>query len=382
MLDNKMLENQALSAHALFFDDVHRNLVLAVDEQGRPAGKYVVIPEAVKIHENADVTFSYFAPDAKCVQIDLFDGTDNKNDMEKGEDGWWHVTVSGIDSGFHYHDYYVDGTRALNPHAPYGYGCGRIINYFEMPDKYSNFYLMQDVPHGTVRMNYYKSETLGETRNCWVYTPPTYETSPDKHYPVLYLQHGGGEAEADWIWQGKINHIADNLIADGACEELIIVMNYGVALPKNGVIGNNPMIGLVDDVIVKDCVPFIDAKYRTIANRHGRAMAGLSMGAAQTQHTVFKYPKVFASAGIFSAYFETSNETTQKLLEDPKKFNEKFDLLFLGAGEYEPLSRYNRKITQELRAKGIQSVFYCTPGGHDWTSWRYCAREFITRLWR
>ncbi|NMA37743.1 MAG: enterochelin esterase, partial [Papillibacter sp.] len=150
MLKKEMLKNQALGAHALFFDDVHRNLVLATDKDGNPAGRFAFIPEACKVLENGDVTFSFFAPNAKSVQVAGLGGgfPEKRHDMVKGEDGWWQVTVSGIDSGYHYHEYYVDGTRALNPYAPYGYGCGRVINFFELPDKYSNFYLLQDVPHG------------------------------------------------------------------------------------------------------------------------------------------------------------------------------------------------------------------------------------------
>ena len=126
------------------------------------------------------------------------------------------MTVSGIDSGFHYHDYFVDGTRTLNPHAPYGYGCDRVINFFELPDKYSNFYLLQDVPHGTVRMDYYKSEITGRFRNCWVYTRQVMR--PRRINGIRYsIYSTGGESETGWLWHGKINHIADNLIADGAC---------------------------------------------------------------------------------------------------------------------------------------------------------------------
>jgi enterochelin esterase-like enzyme len=384
MLRKEIIENQALSSHALFFDDVNRNLVLASDSEGRPMGKYAVIPKGVQLHENGDVTLSYFAPNAKTVQVAGIGGAfpETRIDMVKNSDGWWQVTLTGMDSGFHYHDYFVDGTRALNPNAPYGYGCGRVINFFELPDKYSSFYLLQDVPHGCVRMNYYKSEVTGKVRNCWVYTPPGYEASPDKHYPVLYLQHGGGESETGWIWQGKINNIADNLIADGECKDLIIVMNSGEAIPKEGTAAGGPAFGCIDDVLVYDCIPYIDKKYRTIANRHGRAMAGLSMGGGQTQRAVFRYPEVFASAGIFSMYFDSENENIKKRLADPEKFNADFDLFFVGAGEYEHCCGFNRLLLRSLREKGINSVFYSVPGYHDWPVWRYCAREFISRLWR
>lgn len=387
MIRKEMLSNQALSAHALFFDDVHRNLIFARDKDNRPAGRYAIIPEGCHVHENGDVTFSFYAPDAKSVQVaGLGGGFSNvRNDMTRGEDGWWHVTVSGIDSGFHYHEYFVDGTRALNPHAPYGYGCGRVINFFEIPDKYSNFYLMHDVPHGTVRMDIYKSSVTGLYRNCFVYTPPSYEKSPSRRYPVLYLQHGGGESETGWIWHGKINHIADNLIADGAMEEMIIVMNNGVAMPADDSAPAQMGWGLISDVLVKDCIPFIDGKYRTIADRHSRAMAGLSMGGFQTQQTAFKYPEYFASAGLFSAHFQTENPSLrcEEMLADKDKFNETFDLIFAGAGEFEQVCEYNRETFRHLRESGINNlVFFATPGYHDWHVWRYCAREFLKLLFR
>ena len=380
MIRDEILNNQALTGSALFFDEVYKTLVFDNDAQGRPMGYFVNVPEGAKVLANGDVYFSYYAPDAKTVEVTGIGGgfPVEKHPMEKGEDGWWHVTVSGLDSGFHYHDYYVDGNRALNPYVPFGYGCGRIINYLELPDKYSDFYLLHDVPHGAVRMNYYKSEITGRVRNCFVYTPPGYDTDRDKRYPVLYLQHGAGEDETGWIWQGKINHIVDNLIADGACEELIIVMNCGYAMPKDCTDAAEGRTA-ISDVIATECVPFIDKKYRTLADRHHRAMAGLSMGGGQTQQTVMKYPEIFANAGIFSMFYSLEPKVAAMT---PEEFNKDFDLLFYGAGEYEPVCQSNREILRELAKKGYKSVLFSVPGYHVWDVWRYCAREFIKLLWK
>ena len=380
MIRDEILNNQALTGSALFFDEVYKTLVFDNDAQGRPMGYFVNVPEGAKVLANGDVYFSYYAPDAKTVEVTGIGGgfPVEKHPMEKGEDGWWQVTVSGLDSGFHYHDYYVDGNRALNPYVPFGYGCGRIINYLELPDKYSDFYLLHDVPHGAVRMNYYKSEITGRVRNCFVYTPPGYDTDRDKRYPVLYLQHGAGEDETGWIWQGKINHIVDNLIADGACEELIIVMNCGYAMPKDCTDAAEGRTA-ISDVIATECVPFIDKKYRTLADRHHRAMAGLSMGGGQTQQTVMKYPEIFANAGIFSMFYSLEPKVAAMT---PEEFNKDFDLLFYGAGEYEPVCQSNREILRELAKKGYKSVLFSVPGYHVWDVWRYCAREFIKLLWK
>ena len=379
MIRKEILENQALKAHALFWDDPHRDLT-------RSNGTYYDLPKGVEVLENGDVKFAYNAPDAKKVQVAGTGGSfpDTPIDMEKGEDGWWRVTVSGLESAFHFVNFYVDGTRALNPYMPYGYGYSRVMNFFELPDKYSDFYLFHDdIPHGSVRMNYFYSETVGDWRTCWVYTPPKYEQNRDKRYPVFYLQHGGGEAESCWIWQGKINNIMDNLLADGQCEEMIVVLNCGYVYRKDGEIGSNPVASPVEDLIANDCVPFIDKKYRTIADRHHRAVSGFSMGGGQTMNTVIKYPEVFANAGVLSAPgIRSDREDKLGLLSDPKKFNENFDLFFVNAGAYEPAGPRLKQQTREMREQGYKIVYFESPGYHEWAPWRYGVAEFVKRLFK
>lgn len=114
-------------------------------------------------------------------------------------------------------------------HAPICYAHNRLCNFVDVPDPEFDFYDFKDVPHGAVRCEYYRSSYTGTLRNCWVYTPPGYEENLDKRYPVLYLLHGGGENETGWIWQGKINLIMDNLLAQGKCKEMLVVMNFGHA---------------------------------------------------------------------------------------------------------------------------------------------------------
>ncbi|MBR5065278.1 MAG: hypothetical protein IKX09_03425 [Oscillospiraceae bacterium] len=386
MIPKNILENQALTAHALFFDDPNRALIRENDAQGRPNGRFIDRQKGVDVLENGDVLFAYNAPDAKLVQVSGTGGSfpEKMIDMEKGEDGWWRVTVSGLESAFHFVNFFVDGNRMLNPYMPYGYGFGRVINFFEIPDKYSGFYLIQDVPHGALRMNYFYSETVRDFRACWVYTPPSYDTARDKHYPVMYIQHGGGESETVWIWQGKINNILDNLIADGQCEEMIVVMNSGyVYPPEKSIYGHNPVMPPVEELIVNDCIPFIDGKYRTIPDRKHRAAAGLSMGGAQAQTMVLYYPEHFANAGIFSApAIRSDREDRLGLLEDPDKFNEYFDVYLVNAGAYEPFCDILKEQTRDMRARGFNIIFYSSPGFHEWAPWRYAVAEFAKRLFK
>lgn len=380
MISEKILKNQALNAHALFFDPVNKDLVLRTDENGNPAGKYVDKPQGVVVDQEGTAHFSFLAPNAKKVEVAGIGGTFSnvRHEMHQDADQVWRVSIPGIGPGFHYHEYFVDGNRVCSDLAPYGYGCSRNINFFEMPDENSDFYLLQDVPHGTIRMNYYKSSVTGRMRNCFVYTPPGYETSPDKRYPVLYLQHGGGESETGWIWQGKINYIADNLLAQGQCREMIIVMNSGYSFPLTG--DAHPARGCIDEVLVQDCIPFIDQTYRTIPDRRSRAMAGLSMGGFQTQATVLGHPDVFSSLGMFSAMLIINDgvEDYSAVFADKDQFCHSFDLFFVSAGQQETdVCQGNLRAVEELRRGGIPVTFFTTPGYHEWQVWRYSAREFL-----
>src|SRR5205807_7991896 len=124
----------------------------------------------------------------------------------------------------------------------------------------------KDVPHGEVRSRWYKSKVTGRTRHVLVYTPPDYGTDLNKRYPVLYLQHGGGEDETGWARQGHANFILDNLIAAGKARPMIVVMEKGYASRQGAPTGpGNP--SAFEDVVLKDLISLIDSTYRTIPNR-------------------------------------------------------------------------------------------------------------------
>lgn len=382
-MNNDIINNQALYQYALFFDDVKKTLIYG---DRSATGAYKQLRQGAELLGDGKVRFNYQPPaGTKSVRVKGIGGSmPNSYEMTPDEDGYWSVTVDDIRSGFHYHEYYVDGVRTTNPLTPLGYGCSVPINFFEMPGGDDpEFYLLKDVPHGTVRMDLYESSITGRTRNCFVYTPPGYEKNLDKRYPVLYLQHGGGESETGWVWQGKINYIMDNLLAEGKCAEMLIVMNNGYASSPE--IPENIMMGCLDEVIVKDCIPYIDKKYRTIADRDHRAMAGLSMGGMQSNYTVMRNLGVFANLGIFSGRFNYVGDgyDLTELFSDPEEYKKVFKLLFVAAGEQEqPGCDQKKAEIAELNQKGIPTVFYSCEGYHEWDTWRYAAKEFLMILFR
>ena len=376
------LDSQTYAEHMLFGDPIYKGLVLAVDEKGRPAGKYKDIHPGVEIEGEGVARFWVQAAGAETVEVDIWGMRRvalTKAEGEEGEAGLWTGTASNIEPGFHYHGYLVNGTQIVCSDAPVGYGGFRAVNYFEMPERGFHQYRIRQVPHGAIRMNYYRSQLTGRINLCYVYTPPTYDQNPQKRYPVLYLQHGGGENETGWIWQGKLANIADNLLAQGKMQEMIIVMNTGYAFPEDGY---HPSLTGFIRTLPSESVSFIDSCYRTVADREHRAMAGLSMGGMQTQRIVFEHPELFAWAGIFSGGLVIQNEEKDysEMLLQPKAFAERFRLLFVACGTHENFYEATKENVETVRNHNVPIEFYDAYGYHDWTFWRHCLREFLPKL--
>jgi enterochelin esterase-like enzyme len=397
-MKKEIRENQVLRAQMLFFDPPDKRVVFKTpptpevaptDEKNMPSPfkappvDIVDIEPAAKVLENGDVQFRFFAPEAKTVEVAGGGGgfPRDRRALVKDAEGWWSGTVSGIQPGFHYHDYYVDGNRLVNPDGLCGYGCFYAINFFDLPSDEDEFWMLKDVPHGDVRMEYYKSSVNGRSKCVWIYTPPGYDAETDR-YPVLYIQHGVGENETGWIWQGKLNLIADNLIAEGKCGKLLIVMNTGYAFTEN----EDPVFfpGDFDTELVKDCIPFIDAKYRTLTDKRSRAVAGLSLGSMQAFDTAMKHRALFGSLGVFSGGFPVTRPEYDytDYFKDANQVNTDFDFIFVSGGEQEGFIDTTLPILDKIRSYGVKITDYHRPGYHVWDIWRYSAYEFLQKLFK
>lgn len=392
---NPWNENQILSSQMVHFDPAVKQTVFKGPRpamgRGRPGSGNVTMPPmeivdvepVIKVLDNGDVFFRFFAPNAQTVEVSGLGGRfpRERHAMTKGEDGWWRVTVSGIQPGFHYHEYYVDGNRMVNPDANCGYGCFYPINYFDVPAEDDGYWMLKNVPHGDVRMEYYRSSVNGRIKCCWVYTPPGYDES-DRRYPVLYIQHGVGEDEMGWVWQGKLNLIADNLLAEQACEPCLIVMNAGYAFKE----GEDPVFfpGDFDTELTADCVPFIDSKYRTLTDKANRALAGLSLGSAQAFSIAMNHRDLFGNMGVFSGGFpiERTEYNYTEYFQNADQVNQDFDLIFVSGGDDEGFLTGTLPVLEQLRAGGVKITDFHCPGYHVWDVWRASAHAMLQVLFQ
>ena len=323
------------------------------------------------------VHFRIIAKDAKEVVIDRF-GTIFP--LEPAEDGAWEGTFD-MGTGFLYFFLKVDGADVLCPYLPIGYGCCRPMNFVDVPvEDMEGWDDLEGVEHGAVTRRYFESSQTGKTEICLVWTPPAYD--PAKKYPVLYLQHGYGENETGWVFQGHVGRIADRLLAEGKMKEMIIVMGNGM-VKKEGEGGR----ALFPEVLLKDLIPFIEKRYSVLTDKWHRAMAGLSMGSYQTSLTVLSHPELFGWAGLFSGFTRAPWPTEKpeehlKLFDDPDRFNAEFRVFYRAMGTGDQFWESFAKDDAFLRDRGLNIIRETFPGGHDWTVWRRCIRSFLPRLFK
>ena len=240
----------------------------------------------------------------------------------------------------------MDGVRISDPNSTLFFGCGVDASAIEIPEAGVDFYLDKDVPRGEVRMQRYWSPSMNAWRTCYVYLPAEYEQNPTRRYPVLYLQHGGGEDETGWMRQGHADIILDNLIAEKKANPMLIVCDYGQA-------------GDFEQILLNETIPTIDANYRTLPDAKHRAMAGLSFGGGQSWSIGLKHPETFSSIGVFSsgmfggvgrgAYAPFSVESQlPELLAKPDAFNAVHDVFYISCGEGDPRIEHTRGAANAL----------------------------------
>jgi enterochelin esterase-like enzyme len=239
---------------------------------------------------------------------------------------------------------------------------------------------------------WYKSKVTGQTRHIQVYTPPSYDADPKMRYPVLYLQLGGGEDETGWTRQGRAHFILDNLIAADMAVPMIVVMEKGYAIPAAAPAGPGERgkfdFSAFEEVVLKDLIPMIDSAYRTIPHRDQRAIAGLSMGAAQAMRIGLTHLDTFAAVGAFSGAGKVELKTAYGgVFADPAAFDKKASLLYLHCGTVGIDARIHKSaegLHEALRQAGVKNVLFREAKGlaHEWQTWRYALYDFAPRLFQ
>lgn len=363
----------------------------------------IVSPE---IANDNSVTFRMFAPNAQKVEIEgnflPRTGRGGRTAMTKDERGVWSYKTAPLQPEMHTYCYYVDGIRMTDPNNIYM--CRDIatyMNYFFIDGELSANYIVRDVPHGTVSKVWYPSPGLDmDERRFTVYTPAGYEEGK-KRYPVLYLLHGAGGDENAWSELGRAAQIADNLIAQGKAEPMIIVMpngngaqkavpgEYENSMQKPSFQNRRTMDGAIEMAFPKDVVGYVDAHFRTIADKNHRAISGLSMGGFHTIYISANNPDMFGYIAPMSAAINRQSRNQQQPeiyqnLEEKmvKLFQKKPKLYLISIGKTDFLYQDNVNFRKMLDDHGCKYEYFETDEGHIWANWRKYLNNMLPKLFK
>lgn len=231
------------------------------------------------------------------------------------------------------------------------------------------FIVAQFANAGEITLRKMESKALAADYPYTIYLPDGYQ-SGQLRYPVLYLLHGNGGNENNWIVKGQIRPTTDTLIREGLIPPIIIVMpGHGTSWWVDG--NKEP----AETVLIKELIPHIDANYSTIDNRDGRMIAGLSAGGYGTVNAVFKYPELFASCAALSpaVYVPLPPSHSSANRVPPFQKDGKFDP--------ESWKRLNYPTNWEAyKAKEIVVPMYINTGDHDTFSIAYHAALLFQKL--
>jgi enterochelin esterase family protein len=365
---------------------------LGIHAQFGPPGPQFSSPE---VTSEKKVTFRIHAPKAEAVRLSTGDIPNQPRggaELSKGENGVWEVSVGPVAPGAYRYHFNVDGVATIDPKNPAtSESNANTWSLVQVPG--AEFTDVQNVPHGAVAEVHYYSQTLKRHRRMHVYTPPGYEAGQGR-YPVFYLLHGAFDSDDSWTTVGRAGVILDNLIAAKKAKPMILVMPAG----HTGPFGFGRPDGLRSAVeeFVKDfnndVMPYVEKTYRVHADRAHRAIAGLSMGGAQTLSIAVPQLEKFAHVGVYSSGIfglaggPNNAPPDRSFLENNKEALENAEWkkglkhFWFATGKEDFLLRTTQATVDALKEHKFDVIYHETEGAHTWIVWREYLRDFAPLL--
>jgi enterochelin esterase-like enzyme len=344
------------------------------------------------------VTFSLSAPQATQVMLNFQNSIGPSPAatpiaMTKDANGVWSVTVGPLTPNLYGYGFIVDGAKIADPaNRDIWSGATSAWSNVLVPGPEAAFFSDASVPHGAWATVRYFSKVTQTERQMQVYTPPGYGHD-NRRYPVLYLMHGGGGNDTDWIVNMRANYIMDNLVAQKKVVPMIVVMPDGYVAPVASGGSILDTIGAHDvfpQELLGSIVPTIEQNYRVAPGPKNRALAGLSLGGMWTMDTLLLNPGAFAYIGVFSSclgYRSTTFLTDlvqnhSDLLSNPA-INRETKLFWITVGgPQENVAACNVATRAVFDQYQIKYTFVQGTAGHVWDTWRHNLLTFAPLLFR
>lgn len=379
-MDRFFLQTLAAAGTALF-------CALAASAPSEAQGPAPV--RSPEVGSDRRVTFRLRAPNAREVLLSR-EGAP-RMPMQKDEQGVWSVTTPPLEPDYYGYSFIVDGVGMIDPGNPLM--KPNLLNTQSMvhvPGPASLPWEVNPVPHGAVHRHFYRSGVVGDERDFYVYTPPGYDPRGRTRYPVLYLLHGFSDDASGWTAVGRAHTILDNLIAQGKAKPMLVVMPLGYGAPeilsRSGPGFRDPGLRQRNfdrfrDALLTEVIPEVEKSYRVRADRTARAIAGLSMGGAESLFVGLNALDRFAYVGAFSSG-GLGSDLDSAFPNLTAAANDRLRLLWIACGTEDGLIEGNRRLRDWLKSKGVEHTGVETPGAHTWMVWRRNLATFAPMLFR
>jgi enterochelin esterase family protein len=378
----------------------------------RGGGRGAPPVKSPEVSADGRVTFRLRAPNAKEVAATL---AGNRLVMQKDDQGVWSVTSDALAPDYYTYSLVVDGTSINDPaNRQVQTSFAGFQSMFVVPGP-DPWLPAAGVARGAIAKHTFRSAVAGDERNYFVYTPAGYDPRRSRPYPIVFLLHGLGDDAERWMNGGAANVILDNLIAQSKAVPMVLVttLGYGVSNGPAGAMAPESITGYTK-ILLDEVMPAVERAYNVSRNREERAIAGLSMGGAETLYTALNHLDRFAWIGSFSGAFvmwpganpappagapappagEGGRGRGGPRTVDPAAFdrnfpaldsraNSKIKMLWITCGTADSLIAVNRQFKDWLRSKNVQFTELETPDvGHVWPYWRQNFTEFATKAFQ
>ena len=382
----------------------------ATPQAAAPAGRGgrgAVPVKSPEVGADGKVTFRLRAPNAKEVAVAM---GGKRVPMQKDDQGVWTLTTDPMSPDIYTYSLVVDDATMNDPaNRQVQTSFGSFQSMFVVPGP-KPWLPSPGVPRGAVARHAYHSVIANDDRDFFVYTPAGYDARRAQPYPVLYLLHGLGDDAERWLTGGGgAANILDNLIAQNKAVPMVVVspLGYGTSQGPTGGRGPENLIGY-SKILLEEVMPMVDKAYNVSKNREARAIAGLSMGGAETLYVGLNHLDKFAWIGAFSSapmLFPAAASAAQAAGAggggrgapqpmDPAVFaqtfptldakaNSQIRMLWIVCGTADGLIGVNRQFKDWLKTKGVQFTEQEVPDmAHVWPLWRQNLTDMAPRLFQ
>lgn len=312
--------------------------------------------------------------------------------MQRSEQGVWSFTTPPLEPDIYAYWFTVDGVRTIDPGNPLlKYNLLNTISQVHVPGPKSLPWEINDVPRGTLHRHFYKSAVAGDERDFLVYTPPGYKASARKRYPVLYLLHGFSDETTAWTSIGRAHVILDNLIARGQAKPMIVVMPLGYGMmdyvwkgwskeQRDRIRETN--FRKFRETLLNEVIPQVEAAYRISSDRKKHAIAGLSMGGAESLLVGLNALERFTWIGAFSTGGLDTNNFAAQFSKLDESSNRQLHLLWIACGKGDSLFADNQRLVEWIKSRSVRHTWIETSGAHNFRVWRRNFAEFVPLLFQ